>query len=225
MKFTNRETAAQQLAARMMAYRGSDSIVVAIPRGGVPVGAVIARALALPLDIFLVKKIGHPMNSEYAIGAVTLEDVSVDREDGAVSPDYVEQEAARIRTELKRRYTLFTGKTTPPDYRGKTVLLVDDGIATGSTLLLAARSIRKAGAAKIVIAVPVAPPSAARMFRPHCEEYVCLYEPYNFEGVGQFYEEFPQVDDEAVLLLLQRAAQHHLRTLHQPVLNQQRLRS
>lgn len=225
MKFTNREAAAQQLAERMMAYQGSDSIVMAIPRGGVPVGAVIARVLGLPLDIFLVKKIGHPMSSEYAIGAVSLEEVSVDREDGSVSPDYVEREAARIRAELKRRYKLFTGKTTPPDYRGKTVLLVDDGIATGSTLLLAVRSIRKAGAAKIVIAVPVAPPSAARTFRPHCEEYICLYEPYNFEGVGQFYEEFPQVDDEAVLQLLQRARQHPTGAFHRPDLNRQRLRS
>ena len=205
MKFENREAAAGILAKKLLSYKGTDSLIVAIPRGGVPVGYIIAKALGLTLDIFLVKKIGHPLNSEYAVGAVSLEGVSIDREQATLDPDYIRQESMRLQGELKRRYALFTGQKTLPDYNGKTVILVDDGIATGSTMTMAARCIRSAGASRIIIAVPVAPLSAAHHFKPLCDEYICLYEPFDFRGVGQFYEMFPQVEDEEVIRLLRQS--------------------
>lgn len=202
MTFANRAEAGLLLADRLKAYKNSDSIVVAIPRGGVPVGHIVAQELGLPLDVFLVKKIGHPENPEYAIGSVTLDRYSIDRDEPGVDDAYLQEEVQRIRKELQRRYLLFTGKHAPSDFNSKSVILVDDGIATGSTLLAAVKSVRESGASKIIIAVPVAPVQAAHHFKPLCDEYICLSEPYGFSGVGQFYEDFRQVSDEQVVALL-----------------------
>lgn len=202
MIFANRLEAGSLLASKLSEYKKSNSIVVAIPRGGVPVGYIVAKKLGLPLDIFLVKKIGHPDNPEYAIGSVTLDRYSIDREEQGVSDEYLQDEVNKIRNELQRRYRIFTGKHTPGDFNNKSVILVDDGIATGSTLMAAVKSIRESGAAKIIIAVPVAPLHAAQRFKPLCDEYICILEPYGFSSVGQFYRDFPQISDEEVVALL-----------------------
>lgn len=206
MIFTNREDAGQQLANALVKYAHRGGVVVAIPRGGVPVGRIVSKALSLPLDIFPVKKIGHPLNPEYAIGAVTLTDYYIDSEEPGVTDAYILEQVANIRSELQRRYHLFTGRHEVADFRGKTVILTDDGIATGSTLRAAVKSMRQAGAAKIVIATPVAPPQAEQLFRPLCDEYICLQQPADFSGVGQFYLDFPQVSDEEVAHHLDKAA-------------------
>jgi predicted phosphoribosyltransferase len=200
--FANRVEAGHLLAERLSKYENSNSIVVAIPRGGVPVGYIVSKQLGLPLDIFLVKKIGHPNNSEYAIGSVTLNRYSIDRQEPGVSNEYLQEQLQRIRNELQRRYRIFTGKNESTNFKNKSVILVDDGIATGSTLLAAVKSIREAGAEKIIIAVPVAPLQAAHRFKPLCDEYICLSEPYGFKSVGQYYNDFPQISDEEVVALL-----------------------
>lgn len=201
--FADREDAAIQLSNELIAYRGSKAIVMAVPRGGVPVGAVVARRLELPLEVILVKKLGHPANPEYAIGSVSLRGVRIDRSSADVSEEYIRKETIRIRKELEHRQTLFCGTQTLIPIAGKTVILVDDGIATGSTLLAAIDDLREAGAGRIVVAVPVAPPAAARIFQAACDEYIVLHEPRNFSGVGQFYGDFGQVSDEEVASILQ----------------------
>jgi predicted phosphoribosyltransferase len=200
--FADRKDAAIQLSKALIAYRGSNTLVMAVPRGGVPVGAVVARRLDLPLEIIMVKKLGHPANPEFAIGSVSLRGVRIDRASTDVSEDYIRQETGRIRKELERRQTLFCGSDTLYPVTDKTVILVDDGIATGSTLLAAIDDLREAGAARIVVAVPVAPPAAANVFQAACDEYIVLHEPRDFSGVGQFYANFGQVSDEEAASIL-----------------------
>lgn len=204
-QFENRVEAGRLLAKKLEHFRGTDSIVLAIPRGGVPVGAEIARALKLPLDILLSKKIGHPSNPEFAIGAVSPDSVIVD-EHTAVSRSYVDEKTAEIRALLNERAKLYRGNRPSPELKGKTVLLIDDGIATGNTLLILLRMLRKQNPAKIIVAVPVAPGRSADMIRKECDEFVCLLEPDYFPGVGAFYSDFRQVEDEEVVTLLRAAA-------------------
>lgn len=203
--FKNREDAAEQLTSALRKYYNKEAIVMAVPRGGVPVGAVIASKLHLPLNIILVKKIGHPMNPEYAIGSVSLNNVALNRNAEQIPHTYIDAEVAGIQKELKRRQVLFTGSDSAPSVNNKTIILTDDGIATGSTLLAAIRDLRSAGAGKIIVAVPVAPPSAVATFSKECDEFICLHTPPDFSGVGQFYEDFSQVTDEEAADILQHA--------------------
>jgi putative phosphoribosyl transferase len=205
----NREEAAELLADRLEQYRGQKGVVLAIPRGGLPVAAPIAKRLGMPLEVIVSKKIGHPSNPEFAIGAVSLDDVEVDyRSD--VSQEYIAAEAARLQESIREKYQLFMGDRQPVDVRDRIVILVDDGIATGKTLLSTVNTIKKKHPRKIIVAVPVAPASAIQRFEAIVDEVVCLLVPPFFQAVGQFYREFNQISDEEVISLLrhQGSANH-----------------
>ncbi|WP_303311922.1 phosphoribosyltransferase [Hymenobacter sp. BT730] len=204
--FLNRHDAAVQLAEKLRKYRGQDGIVLAIPRGGVPLGAVIAQHLGFPLEVALSKKIGHPNNREYAIGSVTLDGSVVNENAAGVPVRYIEEETTRIQAKLRENFHLFMGGRTPTNLHGKTVILVDDGIATGHTIVSIVQAIRHSQPAKLIVAVPVAPPQAAHRLRPLVDEYVCLLQPQDFMAVGQFYVDFEQVSDEEVIQLLHNNA-------------------
>lgn len=213
--FRDRFDAALRLAGRLTAYKDDETaIVLAVPRGGVPVGYEIAKALHLPLEIFLSKKIGHPSNSEFAIGSVTLNGTIVNENIMGADKEYITRQSKRILEELKEKFKTFMGSKKPVDLKGKTVLLTDDGVATGSTLISAVESIRKYRPRKIIIAVPVSPPGTARMLNDIADEFICLYEPSDFLGVGQYYYDFSQVDDAEVIQLLRQANNRHETLTH-----------
>jgi putative phosphoribosyl transferase len=198
----NRQDAAERLTETLLKYKGEDGIVLAIPRGGVPIGAYIGKELGMPVEVILSKKIGHPSNPEFAIGAVSMDSVE-DNENLPVSQEYIDMETRKIQEELKRRYQLFMGNHKPADLHNKLVILVDDGIATGHTLKSTILMIKKQNPKKLVVAVPVAPPSAIDEFEPMVDELICLLAPQGFYAVGQFYENFRQVSDEEVISALQ----------------------
>jgi putative phosphoribosyl transferase len=199
--FTDRKAAGCALATALKHLRGSSGIVLAIPRGGVPVAAEVAHILSLPLDILLSKKIGHPANPEYAIGAVTAEDriLSPGQE---IDPDWIEAETVRIRKEILEKRRRLKGDRPDIPLHNRIVIIIDDGIATGQTLLATLPMIRRQHPARIIIAVPVAPAAAVRSLRPEVDEIVVLHTPMNFSGVGAFYEDFTQVEDAEVAALL-----------------------
>lgn len=200
MHFKNRTEAGIQLASELLHYRGQDVVVLAVPRGGLPVGAMVARALNAPLDVALAKKIGHPYNPEYAIGAVSLVDRVLNNAEG-VSREYIDKMSTRIREQLKERYEKFHQERPSVSLKDKIVILVDDGIATGNTIVVLTALLKQQRPAKIVVAVPVAPLSAIEKLRSsgNIDEVICLHSPYDFQAVGQYYDHFYQVsDDEAI---------------------------
>ena len=180
-------------------------VVLAIPRGGLPLGAIVAKALNAPLDVALIKKIGHPNNKEYAIGAVSLESV-ITGDTVNIPKRYIEEETSRIRDLLTQRYKQYYKEGKPHDLKDKLAIIVDDGIATGNTLLATVELIQKQKPKAIVIAIPVAPPSSLNKLEdsPHINEVICLETPYNFMAVGQFYEEFDAVSDQEAIEILQK---------------------
>ncbi len=194
-----------ELASLLTEYKGSDAVVLAIPRGGLPLGAILSESLDLPLDIVLSKKIGHPTNKEYAIGAVSKHGRILSENAREVEQAYIEKETRRIRKLLGERDAIFHRKKKPVPLRGKTVILVDDGIATGNTVLATVQLLRQEGCAKIVLATPVAPPSAIRKLTNSGEvdRVICPHQPRNFFAIGQFYEHFGQVSDEEALEILE----------------------
>jgi putative phosphoribosyl transferase len=192
----DRLEAGERLAAALEAYRGRrDAVVLAVPRGGLPIGAVVAETLGLPLDVMLTKKIGHPQNPELAVGAVALSGEVI----GPLARQYAVPESYLLERIEAARYA---GDSEPVAVEGKTVLLVDDGAATGMTLRVAAAALKNAGAARVVIAVPVAPEEAVAVLRPRADEVVCLECPDDFRAVGQYYADFTEVDDEQAAGLL-----------------------
>lgn len=204
MRFTDRDDAAMQLIPLLEKYRNDRGVVIAVPRGGVPLGYLIAVKFNFPLEVILTKKIGHPDNREFAIGAVGLDSEEVDHYPD-VSEDYVQKEIERIRASLKEKQRLFVGNRKPVDLRNRTVIVVDDGIATGHTLLAGLKMLRAKNPKKIVVAVPVAPLSALGKVASVADEVHCLHSPRQFSGVGEFYEDFPQVTDEQVMQMLKAA--------------------
>ena len=187
----------------MKRYQTDAGLVLAIPRGGVPVAYAVARELGLPIELILTKKIGHPTNKEYAIGAASLTDYfTIPHEN--VTEEYIQTEVARIRTRLKEMYKIFMGDQEPVDLEGKTVIIIDDGIATGNTLLGTIQLLRKSKPGKIMIAVPVASSSAIKMLAKEVDEIVVVYVPDQFYGVVAFYEDFEQVTDEEVIYYLEK---------------------
>jgi putative phosphoribosyl transferase len=207
--FRDRQDAGRRLAERLAPLRDHDPVVVGLPRGGVPVAFEVATALGVPLDVVVVRKLGVPVQPELAMGAIGEEGVLVLNSElvGALglARDEVEAVVAREEAELGRRVRLFRGERPPVPVRGRTVILVDDGIATGSTALAAARVLRERGARRVVLAVPVGPPDAARRFRSAVDDFVCLEAPEWFFAVGGCYKRFGQTTDEEVRDLLERA--------------------
>lgn len=206
-KFANRAEAGRQLAERLVAYRGrEDAIVLGLPRGGVPVAYEVAQRLALPLDVFVVRKLGVPGYEELAMGAIASGNVSVLNPDVMRAlPDseaILEMVRAREKMELERREILYRQDRPAFNLRGRVAILVDDGLATGATMRAAAAALRKQGVAKIVVAVPVGAPETCREIEAEVDETICALMPAFFHGVGQFYEDFSQTTDEEVRELL-----------------------
>lgn len=196
------------LAEKLTDYSNNkDAVIVTIPRGGVPVGYIIAKKLNLPLEIVLSKKIGHPYNKEYAIGAVTLKSSVLSDAATEVSIQYLEEESERIRDLLKQRHNWYYGNKTPLQLKEKIVIIVDDGIATGNTLLSCIQLIEQEEPSQIIVALPVAPSSALKIIKDlrSVTDIICLNIPRNFQAVGQFYEDFGQVNDQEVIQLLKKA--------------------
>jgi putative phosphoribosyl transferase len=201
--FKNRIDAAMQLAEKLKHYKNSNGVVLAIPRGGVPLGKVIAETLDLPLEIVLSKKISHPLHKEYAIGAVSLESRVLN--DTIDVPDfYIEKETILLRDLLRQRYNLYCKNKKHYTLTDKTVIIIDDGMATGYTMLSTLELIHEHRPKKIVVAVPVASSSAVKMIAtsPYIDELVCIMTPEDFRAVAQYYKEFQQVTDEEVIALL-----------------------
>lgn len=189
------------LSEKLSKYQNSDTIVLAVPRGGVPVGYIIAKSLHLPLDIVLSKKIGHPSNIEFAIGAVSSDSMILD-EHPNVPKKYIDNEIIRLRKLMAEKYQHYMGNRKPLDVKGKNIILVDDGIATGNTLLASISMLRKKNPAKIIVATPVIPYENVPVIEKNADEFIYLIASKNFRGVGGFYEEFNQVEDEEVIHLL-----------------------
>jgi predicted phosphoribosyltransferase len=208
-RFHDRREAGRRLAEALEPeLQGPASLVLALPRGGVPVGWEVAAALGLELDLMLVRKLGVPGHEEYAMGAIASGGVRVvDRqmvEGLGLSPRRVEAVAAREREELARRSRLYRGDRPEPEAAGREVVVVDDGLATGSTMLAALQALKAAGAARLVAAVPVGSPQACRRVGEEAEASVCLWEPDPFGAVSLYYQDFSQVSDEEVQEILSR---------------------
>ena len=209
MRFKDRTDAGQQLAAHLSAYaKRPDVLVLALSTGGVSVGAEVAEALDVPLDVFLVRKLGVPGQEELAMGAVATGGVRILNEEVVeflgVSWPVLEEVTAHERRELERRERRYRHGLDPIDPRGKIILLVDDGLATGSTMRAAVEALRKLGPVHIVVAVPSAPPSAARKLSAFADDVVCVLT-HPFDAVGRSYRHFPQTTDEEVCAILERA--------------------
>jgi len=209
MRLRNREEAARELAVRLAAWKGQDPLVLAVPRGALPMGAILAEALDGELDVALVHKIGAPGNPEYAIGAVDENgEVAMRpaawREAGDAA--YVEAETARQLATLRERRARYTPGRGPADARGRVTLVVDDGVATGATLMAALDLVRRQQPRRLIAALGVAPRETLAELARHADEVVCLATPSPFFAVGQFYDDFRQVEDEEAVAILRTAA-------------------
>jgi predicted phosphoribosyltransferase len=205
--FESRLDAGRQLAQALSVYRGKNPLVLAVPRGAVPMAAEIARALEGELDVVLVRKLRAPYSPEFAVGAVDETGwVYVADHAAAAGADeaYLEEEKARQMDTLRRRRREYTPAHPPVDPRGRIAIVVDDGIATGASMIAALHAVRAKRPAKLVCAVPVAPPDSLAAIRPYADEVVCLEAPEFFQAVGQFYRHFEQVEDDEVVALLAR---------------------
>ncbi|MCW3475253.1 phosphoribosyltransferase [Limobrevibacterium gyesilva] len=211
MLFRDRQEAGQMLAERLLAFKDQRPVVLALPRGGVPVAFEVARVLAAPLDLVLVRKIGAPQQPELALGAVAdgeqpelVTDPQLVRHVGA-SDEYLERARRAGLQEIERRRHVYLGDHPPVDIRGRPAIVVDDGIATGATMRAALRATRRRAPSRLILAVPVAPPDTMRRLRGEVDEAIFLDTPTEFFAVGQFYEQFPQLRDQQVVDLLNQA--------------------
>lgn len=209
-RFKSREEAGKMLGQRLAAYAGRDDVLVlALPRGGVPVGYAVAQALDLQLDILLVRKLGVPGHEEYAMGAIASGGWSVLHRDVlnslGITMAMVESVTRREAAELERRERLYRANRPPASLQGRTLILVDDGLATGASMQVALQAARAAKPARVIVAVPVAPPDTCRSLRGQADDIVCLQSPELFQAVGQWYERFDQTSDDEVIDLLDRA--------------------
>lgn len=208
--FSNRFEAGRELAEALAHHRGRAAAVLGLPRGGVPVAYEVAHSLELVLDVFVVRKLGLPDRPELAMGAVASGGTRVLNEDvlraGGVEEAALEQVVAEETAELERRELLYRGERPPLELRDRHAILVDDGLATGSSMRAAIRALRDRGAAAVTVAVPVAPRETAEALAPEVEEVACLLAPRPFLSVGSWYEDFSQTTDEEVRELLGRAA-------------------
>lgn len=211
-RFKNRSEAGRLLAQKLQSYANrSDVIVLALPRGGVPVAFEVALALSAPIDVFVVRKLGTPGQRELAMGAIASGGVRVLNEDVIrvmrIREEVVDAVAAEEQQEMERREQAYRGRRPLPEFKDRTVILVDDGLATGSTMHAAVAALRHQRPARVVVAIPVAPPSTLREFQGEADEVVCVLAPNEpFEGVGRWYLDFSQTSDEEVRQLLEQAS-------------------
>jgi len=209
--FRNRSDAGIQLAARLDQYRGrNDVLVLALPRGGVVTGYEVARALNVPLDVLIVRKIGFPGQQELAIGAVSETGTVVLNQSivsmGGLSKTYIDAEIKAQKEEIARRTAIYRAGADLPRLEGKTVLLVDDGVATGATIKAAIETLKREKPGKLVIALPVGPPETMDVLRTMVDELVCIETPLTFMAVGLHYQDFTQTSDREVVDLLRRSS-------------------
>jgi predicted phosphoribosyltransferase len=212
--YLDRTEAGRFLAKKLGGYAGRhDVIVLALPRGGVPVAYEVARALGAPLDVFLVRKLGVPGHEELAMGAIASGGLLVLNEEMVralrISPELMDEVISIEQAELERRDRQYRGDRPPPDVRGETVILIDDGLATGASMRAAVAALRQEHPARIVVAVPIAAASTCAEFREEVDEIVCARTPEPFRAVGLWYEDFTQTTDDEVRDLLQRAREGH----------------
>src|SRR5213596_2004861 len=210
--FPNRTEAGRLLAEKLVEYAGRDDVIVlGLPRGGVPVAFEVAQRLGAPLDVFIVRKLGVPGFEELAAGAIASGGVRVFNQDVVRAiphpEEAIEAVTAKETAELERREQIYREGRPSPELRDRIVILVDDGLATGATMRAAVKALRQQGAAKIVVAVPVAPPDTCQELAQQADETICLRTPPFFQAVGQYYEDFSQTSDDDVRELLARAAQ------------------
>src|SRR6266480_7680136 len=210
--FANRTEAGRQLAEKLDKYVGRDDVIVlGLPRGGVPVAYEVAKRLRAPLDVFIVRKLGVPGFEELAAGAIASGGVRVLNEDVMRAIPHADQAieavTAREKAEVQRREQSYREDRPAPELRDRIAILVDDGLATGATMRAAVKALRKRGAAKIVVAVPVGPPDTCHEIEEQADETICLSTPEFFQAVGQYYDDFSQTTDEDVRQLLGRASQ------------------
>jgi putative phosphoribosyl transferase len=209
MRFTDREHAGRVLAGELDHFAGRPVVILGLPRGGVPVGFEIARALAAPLEVLLVRKLGAPFQPELAVGAIgeggvrILDEHRMDRL--GIRPEAVERVEQQERRELARQAERFRGDARPADLEGRTAVIVDDGIATGATARAACLITRRLGAARVVVAAPVAPRDASAIFAEVADELVVAHTPRRFAAIGMFYRDFRPTPDHSVVELLERA--------------------
>ncbi len=211
--FSDRVEAGRRLASALTYLAGKDAIVLAIPRGGVVVGYEIAKALDLPLDVIIPRKIGAPDNPELAIGAMT-EDGTIILDKNLVAylgvpESYIKEESERQKQEIERRLKMYRQDEPYPNLKGRDVIIVDDGIATGSTMKAALASVKSRGAKTVTVAVPVGPPSTIKELKRLADRVVCRYTPEYFQAIGQFYRDFDQTSDEEVIELLRQNRQRN----------------
>jgi len=204
--YKNRTEAGKKLGAELARLGGDDLVVLGIPRGGVVVASEVAKALGAPLDIVVTRKIGAPGEPEFALGAVTQEgEVIMDRKAAealGASPTYLDEEVKRKRDEVKERMRAFRGDRPYPPLEGKTVIIVDDGIATGNSVEAAIISVKSRNPKEIIVAVPVAPPDAVERLAKEGARVICLEKPWLFMAIGEFYHDFGQVEDSEVRRIL-----------------------
>lgn len=219
--FANRIEAGRLLGTQLLnlaesACDGAEIVVLALPRGGVPVGYEVAKELGAALDVFVVRKLGAPMQPELAMGAIASGGVCVMNEEVVhalgITPTQIHEAIANETRELRRRELAYRGDRPPLDVEGRCVFVVDDGLATGYTMRAAVEALRKRSPKKIIVAVPVAAQSTCAQLQQHADSVICLMTPFDFAAVGQWYRRFDQTSDEEVRLLLERLAQNAQRT-------------
>lgn len=220
--FADRNDAGRRLAARLLAYKGTHPVVLALPRGGVPVGYEVATQLHAPLDIVLVRKIGAPLQPELALGAI-VEGNPVQRfinraivTELGVPQSYIEEEISREAREIERRRSAYLRGRAPVAVAGHVAIIVDDGIATGATMRAALRAIRSRDPSQLVLAIPVAPASALEELRAEVDDIVCVLAPDDLGAIGFFYRDFHQLDDKDVIALLTAAANRQTDSARKP---------
>jgi putative phosphoribosyl transferase len=209
--FKDRIEAGNLLAAQLSAYKSDQGVVLAVPKGGVPLAYVVAKELGFSMELVFTKKIGHPNNKEYAIGAASLSDYFVVPHYD-VSEQYIQDELKVVREKLQGMQDKFMADHKPENLNGKTVIIVDDGMATGNTVLSTISLIKKSKPAKIIVAVPVASRSAVQLVSKEADEVIALKTPPDFSGVGVYYENFNDVSEQEVLLYLEKFRE--LKMLH-----------